>query len=203
MLAAMRPKQRGVTLIESIVVLAIMAAVVAFATPSFIDMMITQRMRGMDAQLTTDLQFARSQALALNTQVRVIAGSNTSLSCYAVIATDTPSLCDCTKTPGSICSGSAVEIRTVQVDQSSSVSIGSIAPATSSLVFYPVDGSTNPYKGDAAVTPTPIVFSISIDGGTGSRKKRLTTTIQTTGRPSVCYDSSYATISGFPVCPKS
>jgi len=202
MLAAVKTTHNGLTVIELIVVVAITASVAAIAGPSFFDMIVTQRLRGVNAQLLTDLQFARSEALARNTPVRVIAGSNSSLSCYALVINDSASLCDCTKTPGSICTSPGVEVRTVQVNQSASVAIGSLLPATSTLTFYPVNGSTNPYKGDLAKPLAPVTMSLSIDGGTGSTKKRLTTSIQTSGRPIVCYNASsgYTTISGFSAC---
>ena len=190
--------RHGLTMIELIVVVAVTAAVLAIAAPSFSDMVATQRLRGVNAQLLTDLQFARSEAVALNKAVRVVTGSNSRLSCYAVVVTDTASLCDCTQTPGSICTGAAIEVRTVQVEQSLAVTIGSIKPSGSALVFYPVNGSTSPYKGEARSSPP--VISLSIDGGTGNRQKRLTTTIQVTGRPNVCYDSQYASVYGFQSC---
>ena len=201
MLAEMSPPRHGLTMIELIVVVAVTAAVLALSAPLFSEMVATQRLRGVNSQLMTDLQFARSEAVARNKAVRVVTGSNSSLSCYAVVVTDTPSLCDCTQTPGSICTGAAIEVRTVQVDQSLAVTIGSLKPSGSALVFYPVNGSTSPYKPDARSTPP--VISLSIDGGTGSRQKRLTTTIQVTGRPNVCYDTQYATVSGFQACARA
>jgi type IV fimbrial biogenesis protein FimT len=194
----MRSIRHGLTMIELIVVVAVTAAVLAIAAPSFSDMVATQRLRGINSQLMTDLQFARSEAVARNKAVRLITGSNSSLSCYAVVVTDTANLCDCTQTPGSICTGAAIEVRTVQVDRSLAVTIGSIKPNGSSLVFYAVNGSTSPYKGETRSTPP--VISLSIDGGTGSRQKRLTTTIQVTGRPNVCYDTQYASVTGFGAC---
>ena len=194
----MRRIRQGLTVIELIVVVAITAAVIAVTAPSFVDMMATQRLRGVNAQFITDLQFARSEAVARNKPVRVITGSTTALSCYALVVTDNANLCDCTQTPGSICTGTAIEVRTVQVNQSVGVSIGNITPTGSALIFYPVNGSTSPLKGDTKTVPP--VMSLSIDGGSGSRQKRLTTTVQVTGRPGVCYDRRYATISGFQAC---
>ena len=55
--------QRGFTLIELIVVVALTAILLILVAPSFIDQMGRRQIEGAATELTSDLQFARSQAV--------------------------------------------------------------------------------------------------------------------------------------------
>ncbi|WP_119154609.1 GspH/FimT family pseudopilin [Caldimonas tepidiphila] len=62
---------RGLTLIESMVVLAVMAILATQAAPAFNSFLAASRLRGAASQLTTDLRNARSEAVTRNTEVTV------------------------------------------------------------------------------------------------------------------------------------
>ncbi|MBL0296209.1 MAG: hypothetical protein IPQ21_03190 [Betaproteobacteria bacterium] len=62
---------RPLTLVELMVVVAVVAIVLTLAAPSFRDFILLQRLKGINAQLVTDLQFARSEAVARGTLMRV------------------------------------------------------------------------------------------------------------------------------------
>ena len=69
-------RQRGFTLIELMVVVAVLGTLVMLVAPSFRDMILMQRLRGINAQVTTDMQFARSEAVSRGRTARVVLGSN-------------------------------------------------------------------------------------------------------------------------------
>jgi type IV fimbrial biogenesis protein FimT len=61
----------GFTLIEMMVVVALLAIIVSIAVPSFRHFLNGQRVRGMAYDLTTDLLLARSEALKRNMSVAI------------------------------------------------------------------------------------------------------------------------------------
>jgi len=67
--AGRRSAQRGVTLIEVMVVLGIAAILLAFAVPSFQEFVARNRLDGAAQELLTSLQFARSEATRRGAQV--------------------------------------------------------------------------------------------------------------------------------------
>ncbi|MBK1689252.1 GspH/FimT family pseudopilin [Rubrivivax gelatinosus] len=62
---------RGMTLVESAVTVALAAVVLGLAVPGFATMHERERLRGVAAQLETDIMFARSLAAAQSASVRL------------------------------------------------------------------------------------------------------------------------------------
>jgi type IV fimbrial biogenesis protein FimT len=58
---------RGFTLIELLVALTVAAVLLTIVVPSFTDQLARRKLEGAATELSTDLQFARSQAVAKNT----------------------------------------------------------------------------------------------------------------------------------------
>lgn len=56
--------QNGLTLIETMVVVAVLGVLLALAAPSFRNFIATQQLKGAANELMTDMVFARSEALA-------------------------------------------------------------------------------------------------------------------------------------------
>lgn len=53
----------GLTLIELMITIAVVGVLLALAAPSFYEFMLVQRLKGVNAELVTDLQLARSEAV--------------------------------------------------------------------------------------------------------------------------------------------
>ena len=135
------------TLIELMVVVALIAVILVLAAPSFRDMILMQRLRGINAQVVADVAYARSEAISRGTFVQVRFKTSTSstppMTCYIIYSRldslDTPE-CDCTLAAGSRCSdASTVEVRTAQMPISDSVRV---APPTPGRSFYTIDPRT-------------------------------------------------------------
>lgn len=94
--------QRGVTLIESLVVLTIGAIVLGATVPSFEQARERRQLDGIAAQLETDLQYARSLAVARDVTVRVSFGAISDASCY-VVHTGAAGACQCSGTETPTC----------------------------------------------------------------------------------------------------
>lgn len=173
----MMKSRRGFTLIELLIAIAVIAVIVTLAAPSFSDFILVQRLKGINAQLVTDLQFARSEAAARGSPVRVrfgvLPGAST---CYALY-TGPEMSCDCTVTP--VCGAGSQELRTVRVETSLKVALstnrGEFAydPSTGGVIFAADDF--------AGGVPDDFTINAAID-----RPRTLRTTVALSGRPSVC-----------------
>ena len=184
-------RQRGLTLIELMVVVAVLGALTMLVAPSFRDLILMQRLRGINAQVTTDMQFARSEAVSRGRIARVMLGSDPNQTCYVIYtAVDGGQRCDCTRGAGLACQAhpNGTEIRTVSVLRSSGVTLAwpnSLAPAPSSYYYFGfshITGGLVSIPTDDNVAP---VLLVEIDARIDD-DRRLRNRIQQTGRPTVC-----------------
>lgn len=190
MLGEMTMKRtRGLTLIELLVVIAVVGTIAALAAPSFKDMILMQRLRGINAELVTDLQFARSEAVARRDFVRIFFQSDLNSTCYTIYTSPTNSpRCDCRAGPGAACSGARVEIKTVKVARSSGVTVAppsAQAAITQALAFDWRTGGIYLIPTDA--DPEPMNAFI-VDSYVDDARK-LRTRLNAAGRPQVCTPS--------------
>ena len=88
------PSSAALTLIEGCIVLAIASIPVGTAVPSFKDFKQEQTMNGIAVELVSDLQFARSEAVARQEGVRFTTESAGGGSCV-LIHTGTNGDCQC------------------------------------------------------------------------------------------------------------
>ena len=84
--------ERGFTMIELMVTIAIAGVLLALAAPSFLTTLARKNFEGVGAELHTDLQYARSEAVQRNAAVRVFVGSN----CYAILIAGASAPTSCT-----------------------------------------------------------------------------------------------------------
>jgi type IV fimbrial biogenesis protein FimT len=138
---ASRPALRGVTLIESLITLAVTAVTLGTAIPNFSAAADLRRLEGASAQLATDLQHARGLAVARRANVRVDIQSSAAGSCY-VIHTGGAGGCQCSATSSPVCSGNAQPLRVETFPGTSALRLS----ANSASMLFDADRGT--------VTPT-------------------------------------------------
>ncbi|MBK6471457.1 MAG: prepilin-type N-terminal cleavage/methylation domain-containing protein [Betaproteobacteria bacterium] len=182
----------GVTLIELLVVVALIGAILVLAAPAFKDMILMQRLRGVQSELITDLQLARGEAVARRDFVRVRfqSASDSSSTCYTIYTSSNPATrCDCLAGPGSACTAPMIEIKTVLVPRDRQVTLAPVPIAmfgweptfafdwrTGGLYANPTD--TDPFPLDAFLIDTYI-----------DSPRKLRTRLNQAGRPLVCKPS--------------
>lgn len=174
-------RRQGFTLVELMIVIAVLGVIVTLAAPSFYNFILKQRLQAISAQLTTDVQFARSEASARNEMVRVRFGANSSQSCYAIFTGPNTFSCDCLATP--VCPAGATNIRTVSVPVSLGVTITPNAGAA--LPAFRIDPSNGAFIdeniGAIGIPADNMVVNVGIDSA-----RTLRTVLALSGRPSVC-----------------
>ncbi|MBZ8141490.1 pilus assembly protein FimT [Rubrivivax gelatinosus] len=182
-----RQGPRGLTLIELLVVIALLGTILALGAPSMFDYIRLQRLKSISAQLTTDLQFARSRAIGRDFYSFVLFPTETTLRCYTIyelppLADSMKHRCDCTRGPGSACNGTAgTELRTVVLSPDSGVHM-EITGRNTGFGFDPVTGGLVSNKDDKLPKPLEeIVIDTVLDS-----KRTLRTTIGSAGSPTVC-----------------
>jgi type IV fimbrial biogenesis protein FimT len=143
-------RQRGVTLIEAAITLAITAIAVTTAAPGLQDLIARKRLEGTAAQLATDLQTVRTQAVARNAPLRVSFHADAGGSCY-LIHTGTKALCSCSSAGPAACTGDATLVKAVYLPADLRVAVGASA---SSILFDPVHGTSTP-AATARITGVP------------------------------------------------
>lgn len=179
-----RGRAQGFTLIELLIAVAVVAVIVAIAAPSFRDMVLMQRLRSITAQLVTDLQFARNEAVSRGTLLRLSFESDANVTCYTLYTSSViDNRCDCRLGAGAACINGNVEVRTVQVPRSLAVQVV-IPPTefdtafafdnvTGGLYVIPTDDAAQPFDG--------IKIESSIDNA-----RKLVVRLNRAGRPLVC-----------------
>lgn len=179
-------RSAGITLIELMVVVAVIGTIVALAAPSFREMILMQRLRGISGELVTDLQFARSEAVARRDFARVHFRADDSQTCYTIYTAATNATrCNCLLGPGAACAGGMVEIKTVSVPRNLGVVA---APQALQPVAFAFDWRTGGlYLIPTDNVPRPIELFVAETYIDNSRK--LATRLNAAGRPLVCSPS--------------
>ncbi len=134
-------RQRGITLVEAAITLAILAVLVCSAAPSFSGLIERQRLGGLAAQLATDVQFARSASVWRNEPLRLSIYSASGGTCY-VLHSGAHNQCSCTAhTLAATCTAEAVQLKTVSVPASTGLSVQA---NVASILFDPLHGTSTP-----------------------------------------------------------
>ena len=182
--AARRLRQAGFTLVELMIVVALVAILLALAAPSFRETIARNRLEGVAGELSTDFQYARSEAVARNAQVGLFVGSN----CYTVFAMGT------TAATGCAALGTGAAIKSVTSDTiPSSVSLAFLSTAATQQAFIQFD----PVRGMAADS-AGADWQGQVTVGTSVGNWQLRTAVTNAGRVKTCSPSG--TFKGYAAC---
>lgn len=175
-----RPRSacRGLTVIEMAVTLGVAAVLLGTAVPAFQDFRLRREVEAVAAQLETDLQLARAEAVARNEDVRVSFASGAGGSCYVVHAGPAGS-CRCTAGGAVDCSPGDEALRVVALPVTVPVQLQS---RSANILFDPVKGT---------VTPTTTVRVVAAAG-------ELRQVVNVVGRVRTC--SPGPALAGYPRC---
>jgi type IV fimbrial biogenesis protein FimT len=135
-----RLRQRAISLIECLMALAVVAVSVSTALPGFKSTLERRHLEGAAAQLETDIQHARSLAVANNHSVRMKFTDDNTGSCYAVFR-GAANQCECRADGSSRCLGAQTVWRSMGFEASGAVRLAS---NVGSMVFDPLQGTSTP-----------------------------------------------------------
>ncbi len=133
-------RQAGITLLELAIVVVVTAIVAAGAAPGLAGFVETRRLDGAATRLATDLQWARSEALARNASLRVSFRAHAAATCW-IVHTGAAAQCDCPGPGPAVCSGDATEIKTVQLPATERIAL---LANVGSIAFDPLHGTSTP-----------------------------------------------------------
>ena len=159
--------QRGLTLIEICVVLAIVSILIGTTVPSFKDVKQRATLNGIATDLATDLHFARSEAVARQEGVRFTVAPVAGGSCV-LVHTGANGDCDCITGGAAQCSNGAILIKNVFYPSASGIAV---AANVAAIRFDPRTGMATP------------AGSVTISTGSG---KALRHVVNMMGRVRTC-----------------
>lgn len=135
-----RHAQRGVTLLESLAALAVMAVLVGTAVPGFEAARERRHLDGVAAQLETDIHHARMLAVMHNRTLRLSLHRDAAGSCY-LVHTGAADDCRCAVGEPPACSAGA---RSLRAEFLAARRQPQLESNVRSIVFDPVRGTSTP-----------------------------------------------------------
>lgn len=172
-------RQTGVTLVESAMVLGIVAVMVGVAAPALDDLRASRLVGAAAAQLRTDVQLARSTAVSLGQTVRLQVHSATNGSCY-VMHTGPAGSCSCNPEGTASCTDPAQLLRAAVYGSTQGLAVQA---NVGSMAFEPFQGT---------VTPTGTLTM------SNHRGDQLKVVVNVMGRARTCKASGH--LHGHPAC---
>jgi len=135
------PRQcAGLTLVELLVVIAVLAVAAGIALPGFQDVRERRHLEGIAAQLETDIHYARSVAVAHQQPARISYSADTSGSGW-VIHEGPPTHCRPLPDGKAACNRPVQVLRSVHLPPDSPVRVQA---NVATMVFDPLRGTTTP-----------------------------------------------------------
>jgi type IV fimbrial biogenesis protein FimT len=200
----LRVRTSGFTLIELMIVVALTAVILGLAAPAFRDYLLMQRLRSAQAQLVTDLNYARSEAISRGSFVQMRLQTSSTMSCYVIYARgdrDQSNPCDCTAAPPQSsstdpvprCGGGWAWIKTVQFPTAEQVTVvpaDTSSPANYFLTLSPRTGGTNMISLSESLVTTQFSMLTQV-----SASRSFKTSMTAQGRVQVCAPSG-STVGG-------
>ena len=173
--------QRGTSIVESMIVLAVAAISLGAAVPSFQQTRLHRHLDGAAAQLETDIQLTRSRAVAERRNLRMTFLQDGNGSCYVVHSGDADS-CTCAASGQAQCSHGEAPARSVRFDNSHPVKL---MTNVRSIVFSPNLGTSTPTGTVKLQTsPTHTVHAV----------------VNVMGRVRHCVPDTATSVKGYPRC---
>lgn len=190
---AIRHAEQGFTIIELMIVVVIAAILIVIAAPSFADFLAKRRIEGTMAELATDVQFARSEAVSRNEAVRMTFGTG----CYVIhraVISGSAAAVTCTRASKSITAGA--EIKTVQLDANRPVTL---VPTVTFFEFDPVRGMASNNLSPVADGRVDVCVKNPSNEtcGTAAKDWRLQAVLTLMGRVETCSPSGAGYFSGY------
>lgn len=174
-------RQRGMTMVESMMGLATAAVLLGTALPSLQSSTLQRRLEGRAAQLETVIQHARMMAVTQNRNLRLSVGTDAAGSCYVVHAGPAAS-CRCDAAGNATCGVGGQALHSAGLPLGERVQLAS---AVGSIVF-------DAHKG--TVTPTTTLRL------TGDAAHAVHVVVNLMGRVRQCTPAGAATVPGTPRC---
>jgi type IV fimbrial biogenesis protein FimT len=135
-----RRRAAGFSLIECLIILAVLAIALGLAAPGFEQARARSHLEGAAAQLQTDLQHARSLAVAQGRPLRMSFEAGASGSCY-VLHSGGASDCACGGGELAVCRPGAAALHSVRFEPGSTPQLRS---NVRSILFDPTRGTATP-----------------------------------------------------------
>jgi len=132
--------QAGVTLVESLVAVAVMAVIVGSAVPGFESVRERRHLEGVAAQLETDIHHARMLAVAQNRSLRLSLHTGAAGSCY-LIHTGAVDDCSCAVGQAPVCRAGAQSMR---AEHQPAGERPQVTANVRSIVFDAIRGTSTP-----------------------------------------------------------
>ena len=133
--------QRGLTLVETAIVVALTAIVAATAAPSLAGFIDARRLDGAASRLAADIQFVRGEAIARNRALRLSFHSTANASTCWIIHAGPAAQCACSDDGTAVCTGADAVIKAVVLPAGERVAL---AANVGSIVFDPLHGTSTP-----------------------------------------------------------
>jgi type IV fimbrial biogenesis protein FimT len=131
-------RQTGTSLVESAIVLAIVATLAGSVLPGWKDARERRLLDAASAQVATDLRLARSLAVAQGRPVRLAV--NAGAACY-VVHTGPARACGCDEAARTVCEDGAIALRVATVPSGARIRLSS---SSASMLFDADRGTVTP-----------------------------------------------------------
>ena len=181
----MRTRQNtiGVTLIELIIVIAVMAILLSVAVPEFGDLLVRNRLKAATETMHSDLQFAKTEAIKRNKSIRVnfMTSNGGATWCYGLKENTS---CDCTADSGAnMCHIDNIKKVSRSIDFSGISILTSISAPGDRFTFESIRGVTDGTFGKVILT--------------SSGQKETRVIVSRMGRIRFCSPSGKTNVAGY------
>lgn len=175
----------GFTLIELMLTIVVMAVLLAIAVPSFTNIAGKNRLKAAAERFSTEIDFARSQAIAQNRQVQVnfVTGASWCLG----LDDDLSDPCDCAATPPAQCTIDGRE-QVVTAADFDNIEI-------TATTFPDTDFEFDPTRGILVDSADTGLLTFQNEDG-----KQVALRLNALGRPSICTPTG-GKVPEYPECP--